>query len=86
MTLELSDKTRVLQAALQLPTFTIEQLAQLSGVKGTIVAATIALSIVVHSTTDVPAAKMLRVEPPNDLPNAAPDEQPAEVSGDRAPT
>ncbi|AFM16450.1 NhaP-type Na+(K+)/H+ antiporter [Mycolicibacterium chubuense NBB4] len=51
-----------------------------------IVAATIALSIVVHSTTDVPAAKMLRVEPPNDLPNAAPDEQPAEVSGDRAPT
>jgi len=42
MTLELSDKTRVLQAALQLPTFTIEQLAELSGVKGTIVAATVA--------------------------------------------
>jgi polyhydroxyalkanoate synthesis repressor PhaR len=41
MTLELSDKTRVLQAALQLPTFTIEQLADLSGVRGTIVAATI---------------------------------------------
>lgn len=41
MTLELSDKTRVLQAALQLPTFTIEQLADLSGVKGTIVAATV---------------------------------------------
>jgi len=41
MTLELSDKTRVLQAALQLPTFTIEQLTQLSGVKGTIVAVTI---------------------------------------------
>ena len=41
MTLELSDKTRVLQAALQLPTFTIEQLAQLSGVKGTVVAATV---------------------------------------------
>ena len=41
MTLELSDKTRVLQAALQLPTFTIEQLADLSGVKGTIVSATV---------------------------------------------
>ena len=41
MTLELSDKTRVLQAALQLPTFTIEQLADLSGVKGTIVLATV---------------------------------------------
>ena len=37
-----------------------------------IVAATIALSIVLHSTTDVPVAKLLRVEPPDDLPNPAP--------------
>ncbi|MBX7435325.1 cation:proton antiporter [Mycobacterium sp. Y57] len=35
-----------------------------------IVAATIALSIVLHSTTDVPVAKVLRVEPPDDLPSA----------------
>jgi len=33
-----------------------------------IVAGTIALSIVLHSSTDVPIAKMLRVEPPDDLP------------------
>lgn len=33
-----------------------------------IVAATIALSIVVHSTTDVPVARILRVDPPSDLP------------------
>jgi polyhydroxyalkanoate synthesis repressor PhaR len=37
MTLELSDKTRVLQAALQLPTFTIGELAELTGVKTTAV-------------------------------------------------
>lgn len=37
-----------------------------------IVAATIALSIILHSTTDVPVAKVLRVEPPDDLPGAAP--------------
>jgi NhaP-type Na+/H+ or K+/H+ antiporter len=37
-----------------------------------LVAATIALSIVLHSTTDVPVAKVLKVEPPDDLPNAAP--------------
>jgi NhaP-type Na+/H+ or K+/H+ antiporter len=33
-----------------------------------VVAVTIALSIVLHSSTDVPIAKMLRVEPPDDLP------------------
>ncbi len=37
MTLELSDRTRVLQAALQLPTFTIEEVAELTGVKTTTV-------------------------------------------------
>lgn len=36
-----------------------------------IVAATIALSIILHSTTDVPVARMLRVEPPDDLPGTA---------------
>ena len=36
-----------------------------------LVAATIALSIVLHSTTDVPVAKMLRIDPPDALPNAA---------------
>lgn len=41
-----------------------------------IVAATIALSIVLHSTTDVPVAKMLHVEPPTDLPGGATDPQP----------
>jgi polyhydroxyalkanoate synthesis repressor PhaR len=41
LTLELSDRTRVLQAALQLPTFTIEQLAQLTGVKATTVQVTV---------------------------------------------
>ena len=35
-----------------------------------LVAATIALSIVLHSTTDVPVAKLLRVDPPDDLPGA----------------
>jgi hypothetical protein len=35
-------------------------------------AATIALSIVRHSTTAVPGAKLLKVEPPDDLPNAPP--------------
>jgi polyhydroxyalkanoate synthesis repressor PhaR len=37
MTLELSDKTRVLQAALQLPTFTVEEVAELTGVRTTTV-------------------------------------------------
>lgn len=47
-----------------------------SGIPGSdvvfdIVATTIALSIVVHSTTDVPVARLLRVEPPASLPTAA---------------
>lgn len=44
MTLELSDRTRVLQAALQLPTFTIEQLAEVTGVKTTSVQIIVARS------------------------------------------
>lgn len=40
-----------------------------------LVAVTIALSIVLHSSTDVPVARMLRVEPPDNLPagRAEPD-------------
>jgi polyhydroxyalkanoate synthesis repressor PhaR len=44
LTLELSDRTRVLQAALQLPTFTIEQLAELTGVKEATVQVTVVRS------------------------------------------
>jgi len=44
LTLELSDRTRVLQAALQLPTFTIEQLAELTGVKEATVQITVVRS------------------------------------------
>lgn len=40
-----------------------------------LVAATIALSIVLHSTTDVPVAKMLRIDPPDALPCAAPKDE-----------
>jgi NhaP-type Na+/H+ or K+/H+ antiporter len=39
-----------------------------------IVAITIALSIVLHSSTDVPVAKALRVEPPDNLPGS-PDQE-----------
>ncbi|OBG38453.1 sodium:proton antiporter [Mycobacterium sp. E3198] len=42
-----------------------------------VVAVTIALSIVLHSSTDVPIAKVLRVEPPDDLPGSG-DESRAE--------
>ncbi|MCX2932848.1 cation:proton antiporter [Mycobacterium sp. CVI_P3] len=38
-----------------------------------LVAVTIALSIVLHSSTDVPVARMLRVEPPDNLPTGQPD-------------
>ncbi|MBX7450377.1 cation:proton antiporter [Mycolicibacterium sp. 3033] len=48
-----------------------------------IVAATITLSIVLHSTTDVPAAKMLHVEPPTDLPGGAPEPESAEADAPR---
>jgi NhaP-type Na+/H+ or K+/H+ antiporter len=41
-----------------------------------VVAATIALSVLLHSTTDVPIAKMLRVEPPDNLPSASAEPQP----------
>lgn len=37
-----------------------------------LVAITIALSIVLHSSTDVPVAKMLRIEPPDNLPTGRP--------------
>ncbi|MBC6448704.1 cation:proton antiporter [Actinokineospora xionganensis] len=37
-----------------------------------LVAITIALSIVLHSSTDVPVAKMLRIEPPDNLPTGQP--------------
>jgi NhaP-type Na+/H+ or K+/H+ antiporter len=37
-----------------------------------LVAVTIALSIVLHSSTDVPIAKALRVEPPDNLPTGGP--------------
>ncbi|GGS60263.1 cation:proton antiporter [Actinokineospora fastidiosa] len=40
-----------------------------------LVAVTIALSIVLHSSTDVPVAKALRVEPPDNLPSGG-DEDP----------
>lgn len=42
-----------------------------------LVAITIALSIVLHSSTDVPVAKALRVEPPDNLPAGPPDTSPA---------
>ncbi|MGH3763049.1 cation:proton antiporter [Actinophytocola sp.] len=38
-----------------------------------LVAITIALSIVLHSSTDVPVAKALRVEPPDNLPTGSPE-------------
>jgi sodium/hydrogen antiporter len=38
-----------------------------------LVAVTIALSIVLHSSTDVPVARALRVEPPDNLPTGLPD-------------
>lgn len=38
-----------------------------------LVAVTIALSIVLHSSTDVPVAKALRFEPPDNLPTGRPD-------------
>jgi sodium/hydrogen antiporter len=41
-----------------------------------LVAITIALSIVLHSSTDVPVAKALRVEPPDNLPTGSPASSP----------
>jgi sodium/hydrogen antiporter len=42
-----------------------------------LVAVTIALSIVLHSSTDVPVARMLRIEPPDNLPTGRADVDPA---------
>ncbi|PSL57414.1 sodium/proton antiporter (CPA1 family) [Saccharothrix carnea] len=39
-----------------------------------LVAVTIALSIVLHSSSDVPVAKALRIEPPDNLPTGGPDQ------------
>uniref|UniRef100_UPI0015D33015 cation:proton antiporter domain-containing protein n=1 Tax=Amycolatopsis anabasis TaxID=1840409 RepID=UPI0015D33015 len=44
-----------------------------------LVAITIALSIVLHSSTDVPVAKALQVEPPDNLPTGLPDRDDARV-------
>ncbi len=44
-----------------------------------LVAITIALSIVLHSSTDVPVAKALRVEPPDNLPTGMPATTPPET-------
>ena len=41
-----------------------------------LVAVTIALSIVLHSSTDVPVARMLRIEPPDNLPAGMTDAEP----------
>ncbi len=41
-----------------------------------LVAITIALSIILHSSTDVPVAKALRVEPPDNLPTGKPEGAP----------
>jgi NhaP-type Na+/H+ or K+/H+ antiporter len=42
-----------------------------------LVAVTIALSIVLHSSTDVPVARMLRIEPPDNLPTGRAEVDPA---------
>ena len=38
-----------------------------------LIAVTIAMSIIVHSSTDVPVAHMLSIEPPDDLPTGQHD-------------
>ena len=50
-----------------------------------LVAITIALSIVLHSSTDVPVARALRVEPPDNLPTGQPDPDPPDSTGIPAP-
>ncbi len=45
-----------------------------------LVAITIALSIVLHSSTDVPVAKALRIEPPDNLPTGQPEKLPQKES------
>ncbi|TVT23238.1 sodium:proton antiporter, partial [Amycolatopsis rhizosphaerae] len=61
-------------------------LALQSGIPGAemvfdLVAVTIALSIVLHSSTDVPVARALRVEPPDNLPTGTPERDNASASG-----
>ncbi|MGW4589730.1 cation:proton antiporter [Amycolatopsis thermoflava] len=51
-----------------------------SGAVFDLVAVTIALSIVLHSSTDVPVARALRVEPPDNLPCGQPDAATAPAS------
>jgi NhaP-type Na+/H+ or K+/H+ antiporter len=50
-----------------------------------LVAITIALSIVLHSSTDVPVAKALRVEPPDNLPTGTPATTPPEALPEASP-
>ncbi|PND58078.1 peptidase [Mycobacterium sp. ENV421] len=50
-----------------------------------LVAVTIALSIVLHSSTDVPVAKLLRVEPPDNLPAGRPEPGEPSAADRRAP-
>ena len=50
-----------------------------------LVAITIALSIVLHSSTDVPVARALRVEPPDNLPTGQPDPDPPDSTRIPAP-
>ncbi|WP_033288091.1 cation:proton antiporter [Amycolatopsis jejuensis] len=49
-----------------------------------LVAVTIALSIVLHSSTDVPVAKALRFEPPDNLPTGRPDRADDRQNNDRS--
>ena len=49
-----------------------------------LVAVTIALSIVLHSSTDVPVARMLRIEPPDNLPAGQADPGPQPLPSDGA--
>ncbi|WP_264033746.1 hypothetical protein [Mycobacterium interjectum] len=42
---------------------------------------TTALSIVLHSSTDAPIAKVLRVEPPDDLPGRGAEQGAEESAG-----
>ncbi len=56
-----------------------------SGAVFDLVAATIALSILLHSTTDVPVAKLLRVDPPSELPGGHPPAEQPDTLPDDSP-
>lgn len=45
-----------------------------------LVAVTIALSIILHSSTDVPVARMLRIEPPDNLPTGQSGSDPPDAT------